>query len=240
MTSNQDKVILITGTSQGIGQGIAKHYLKDGWTVVGAIRSPQTAPKYEGNYITVKADQSSLTDFKDAVEELKTKHNITHFDIVVANSGIGGSGDFLKTASATELDQVYQVNTRGPLLLYQATRPLLKEDGTFVVMSSAVGSLQRTYFWEHTGFYGASKAAVNYLTRTIHFEEPTLKAFTMHPGIIETKGSRKAWEDMGEPPKELQRSVDESIPSIVNVINTATKEETSGWMWNGDGTKADF
>ncbi|TYJ54942.1 hypothetical protein B9479_004354 [Cryptococcus floricola] len=240
MTSNnQDKVILITGTSQGIGEGIAKHYLKQGWTVVAAVRSPEKGPNLEGNVITVKADQSSLTDFQDVIEELKTKHNITHFDIVVANSGTAGSGALLTKASPTEFDYVYQVNTRGPLVLYQATRPLLKDNGTFVVISSLAGSLQRTFFWEHIGLYGASKAAVNYLTRTIHYEEPTLKAFTIHPGVVNTKGARKSWDDVGKPPIEPE-TVDDVIPGIVKLIDTSTKEETSGWMWNNDGSKADF
>ncbi|WVQ71073.1 hypothetical protein IAR50_000598 [Cryptococcus sp. DSM 104548] len=69
-------------------------------------------------------------------------------------------------------------------------------------------------------------------TRTIHLEEPTLKAFTIHPGIVGTKGYRAAGDAMGEPPKEAQQTVDDVIPNIVNVIDTATKEETSGWMWN--------
>ncbi|WVQ71176.1 hypothetical protein IAR50_000701 [Cryptococcus sp. DSM 104548] len=241
-SSNQDKVILITGTSQGIGEGIAKHYLKQGWTVVAAIRSPETAPKLEGNVIIVKADHSSLTDFKDAVEELKNKHHITQLDIVVANAGVTGSLGPLTTASSSNFDHVYQVNTRGPLLLYQATRPLLKDDGAFVVISSLAGSLQKTFFWEGNGIYGASKAAVNYLTRTIHYEEPSLKAFSIHPGLVETNMARKALEMMGgsKPPGLVTETVNEVVPGIVKVIATATKEDTSGWMWMNDGTKASF
>ncbi|ODO07482.1 hypothetical protein L198_01061 [Cryptococcus wingfieldii CBS 7118] len=232
MTSNnQDKVILITGTSQGIGEGIAKHYLKQGWTVIGVNRNPEKTPKLGGNIITVKADQSSLTDFHDVVKELRTKHNITQIDIVIANSGTGGPGALLKNASSTDLDYVYQVNTRGPLVLYQATRPLLKDNGTFVVISSLAGSLQRTFAWELIGFYGASKAAVNYLTRTIHYEEPALKAFTIDPGSVDTKSAREAWDAFGKPPVEAS-AVDDVIPGIVKVINDSTKEDTSGWMWN--------
>ncbi|ODN75679.1 hypothetical protein L198_08136 [Cryptococcus wingfieldii CBS 7118] len=232
--------ILITGTSQGIGEGIAKHYLKQGWTVVAAIRSPEKGPNLEGSVITVKADQSSLTDFHNIIEELKTKHNITHFDIVVANSATAGSRALLTKASPTEFDYVYQVNTRGPLVLYQATRPLLKDNGTFVVISSLAGSLQRTFFWEDIGLYGASKAAVNYLVRTIHYEEPTLKAFTIHPGSVNTKMSRETWDgDFSKLPIQPV-TVDDVIPGIVKLIDTSTKEETSGWMWNNDGSKADF
>ncbi|ODO07502.1 hypothetical protein L198_01081 [Cryptococcus wingfieldii CBS 7118] len=172
-SNNQDNVIFITGTSRGIGEGIARHYLKEGWTVVAAVRSPEAAPRLEGKIIT-------------AVEELKTKHNITHFDIVVANSGVAASGAFLAQASPTEFDHIYKVNTRGPLVLYQATRPLLKDDGTFVVISSLAGSLNKDFLWEYIGLYGASKAAVNYLTRTVHYEEPALKAFTINPGAVDT------------------------------------------------------
>ncbi|ODN84155.1 hypothetical protein L202_00159 [Cryptococcus amylolentus CBS 6039] len=202
ISNNQDNVIFITGTSRGIEEGIARHYLKEGWTVVAAVRSPEAAPRLEGRIITVKADQSSLTDFKD----LKTKHNITHFDIVVASSGVAASGAFLAQASPTEFDHIYKVNTRGPLVLYQATRSLLKDDGTFVVILLA---------------------AVNYLTRTIHHEEPALKAFTINPGAVDTKMIRDSLDAIGNP-----GAVENVVPGIVNVISTSTKEENSGWMWN--------
>ncbi|WVQ71177.1 hypothetical protein IAR50_000702 [Cryptococcus sp. DSM 104548] len=244
MTSNnQDKVILITGASQGIGEGIARHYLKQGWTVVAAVRSPQTAPKLEGKFITVKADQSSVTDFKDAVEELKTKHRITHLDIVVANAGVAGHDSLLADASISDYDYIMAVNARGPLVLYQATRPLLKDDGTFVVISGLGGSLQKSFFWERMGLGGASKATVNHLTRTIHFEEPTLKALAINPGFVNTKMNRETFADKdGNYPAglPLPSSVDEVVPGIVKVIDTATKEETSGWFWDNDGTKLDF
>ncbi|ODO07503.1 hypothetical protein L198_01082 [Cryptococcus wingfieldii CBS 7118] len=50
---------------------------------------------------------------------------------------------------------------------------------------------------------------------------------------------RDSLDAIGNPPVELD-AVEDVVPGIVNVINTSTKEETSGWMWNKDGTKADF
>ncbi|WVQ71074.1 hypothetical protein IAR50_000599 [Cryptococcus sp. DSM 104548] len=64
---NQDKVILITGTSRGIGQGIAKQLPQTRMDSRGCHPQPRDSPKFEGNFITIKADQYSLTDFKDAV-----------------------------------------------------------------------------------------------------------------------------------------------------------------------------
>ncbi|ODO07474.1 hypothetical protein L198_01053 [Cryptococcus wingfieldii CBS 7118] len=229
-SNENNKVVLITGTSQGVGLGLAKSYLERGWTVITAIRSPEKAPKLGGKSILVKIDHSSLTDFKDAVEELKTKHNITHLDTVISNAGANDSGSLLLEADADEFDWDYKVNTRGPLLLYQATRPLLKDNGTFAVISSLAGSITRDFLWEKFGLYGASKAAVNYLVRTIHHEEPALKAFTIHPGIVDTKmgregGSNRGWDAA---PSETVEGV---VPGITKTIDDATKEETSGWMW---------
>ncbi|WVQ76105.1 hypothetical protein IAR50_005745 [Cryptococcus sp. DSM 104548] len=233
MTASDQKTILITGANRGIGQEIAKQYLSLGWRVVAGVRDVSTMPKLsekEGDLVVVKIDSKSTTDAKEAVAELKTKHNITHLNIVLANAGIAPIGSLLSETSIDSLDDVLSVNTRGPLVLYQATRELLdEEDGCFAVISSMLGSITPE-LWPRFGVYGTSKAAVNFLMRTIHAEEPKLKVFMIHPGWVETgMGVESATvAKVDAPPYTMA----DTVPGIVKILNNATKEETSGWMWN--------
>ncbi|TYJ52415.1 hypothetical protein B9479_006990 [Cryptococcus floricola] len=237
MSASAQKTILITGANRGIGQEIAKQYLSFGWRVVAGVRDVTKMPRLsekEGDVVVVKIDSKSTTDAKEAIQELKTKYNITHLDIVLANAGIAPIGDLMSEASIEELDEVLKVNTRGPLVLYQATRELLEDDGCFAVISSMLGSITPDR-WARFGIYGTSKAAVNFIMRTIHAEEPKLKVLSIHPGWVETgMGVESATvAKVDAPPYTMA----DTVPGIVKILNNATKEETSGWMWNFDGTK---
>lgn len=77
------------------------------------------------------------------------------------------------------------VNAAGVVRLFQATLPLLQKAKrpVFIVVSSVAGSIadmERVTF--PISSYGASKATVNYLVRRMHFEQPELVAFAVHPG----------------------------------------------------------
>lgn len=78
------------------------------------------------------------------------------------------------------------MNTIGPLVLFQATIGLLKKSGKpkFVVVSSIMGSIELAPSMPPITVYGSSKAAVNYIVRRIHAENPELIAFPLHPGYV--------------------------------------------------------
>jgi norsolorinic acid ketoreductase len=83
----------------------------------------------------------------------------------------------------------YQINVLGPLHLFQATAPLLvaSQKPKFVAMSSGAGSISgvEKLKVENTA-YGASKAALNFVTRRIHAENEHLIAFPINPGWLQT------------------------------------------------------
>ncbi|ODN85279.1 hypothetical protein L198_07603 [Cryptococcus wingfieldii CBS 7118] len=225
------KTILVTGANRGIGLEIAKSYLDKGWKVVAAVRDVGKMPKLEGDLLVLKIDAAYLTDAQEAAQELRTRHNIHDLTILLANAGVGLMGPTLAQTPVASFEESIQINTRGPLLLYQAFRDILGdgEGKTFAVVSSKGGSIltpKRIGF----GVYGCSKAAVNFLVRAIHFEETKLKAFAIHPGWVETEmgimASTKANMN-GTTPQRLEYTV----PGIIRLLETTTKEEHSGWMW---------
>ncbi|GFZ51957.1 hypothetical protein JCM24511_09727 [Saitozyma sp. JCM 24511] len=126
--------VLITGSNRGIGLGLAKAYLEQGYTVIGAVRDPPKQPPLEG-LITVKIDAESDTDAFEAVTSLKSR-GITTLDLVIANAGVGGEMTPFTSIGAESLMDTFKVNTIAPLLLFQATLPLIPKGGKFVVLST--------------------------------------------------------------------------------------------------------
>ena len=183
----------------GIGQGLLADYLsRPNTTAIAGVRDPShpsvqalsKLPKGPSStLIIVKIDSASPSDAADAVQTLQTKHKITSLDTVIANAGISYPKAFGPVANVKveDVKEHLDVNTIGPLVLFQATQPLLKKavhgPGKFVTVSSPIGSIggmeQRPF---PMSAYGASKAALNYLTRKIHFEHEDLIAFAVDPG----------------------------------------------------------
>lgn len=139
----------------------------------------------DSELIIVKIDSSSETDASAAVKTLELNHSITKLDVVIANAGICKAIKPVVDLPIQEVQEHLRVNTIGALILFQAVHPLLQSASQprFVVVSAIAGSIgglesHRVPF----GAYGMSKAALNYLTRKIHAENPWLIAFPIHPG----------------------------------------------------------
>jgi norsolorinic acid ketoreductase len=140
----------------------------------------------DSNLIIVKVESRSDTDALEAISSISDQ-GINHLDVVIANAGYYTPPADPKVAEITakELLDHVDVNTAGPIRLFQATLPLLQkaEKPIFAYMSSMAGSITATGEVPFSaGVYGASKAASNFLVRRAHAEHPDLIIFAMHPG----------------------------------------------------------
>jgi norsolorinic acid ketoreductase len=163
-------------------------------TVIAGVRDLESASSkainslptgQDSKAIVVHIDNLSESPAKDSIKVLESKHGITKLDVVIANAGIA---NFYGPAINTPLSEVrdhFEVNTIGSLALFQATWPLLQAapKPKFVVVTTGLASIgdMGSVPMPATA-YGASKAAVNYITRKIHFENPNLIAFPISPG----------------------------------------------------------
>ena len=187
---------LVTGAGRGLGRGFVATLLQRPSTmVIAALRDPSSTnaeslaqlPKAkESKLIIVKIDSTSDSDPFEAVTKLQNEHNINSIDVVIANAAaIGAPPAPVSAASVEGIRQDFQVNAVAPLLLFQATWPLLQKSKTpkFVGISTCLATIGKMdeYPWP-TASYGVSKAAMNYFVRKAHFENEELVAFAVHPG----------------------------------------------------------
>jgi norsolorinic acid ketoreductase len=163
--------------------------------VVAATRDPSgeeaqdldTLAKGDGSkLLLVKIESTSETDALEAFRSLQSQ-GVSHLDVVIANAGIFRAEAFLEVAKmkTSDLTEHVDVNVNGPIRLFQATLPLLKaaKQPKFIVISSAVATIANAEYIPYTvAAYGASKAALNFLLRRIHIENPEIIAIAFHPG----------------------------------------------------------
>ncbi|CZR65883.1 related to ketoreductase [Phialocephala subalpina] len=185
--------------------------------------------------IAVKIVSSDESAAHTAMQHLQAEHGITKLDVVIANAGIAKYFGPASSTPIAEMREHLEINALAPLILFQSTASLLKAalKPKFVVIStkgSTIGGMENEPF--PLTAYGTSKAAVNYIVRKIHFENPWLIAFPIHPGRVATNEESIAAKSV----MIASISIEQSVVGVITQISEATREETSGTFRSYDGT----
>ncbi|WKB37370.1 3-oxoacyl-ACP reductase FabG [Terrilactibacillus sp. S3-3] len=197
--SFENKTVVVTGASKGIGKGIAQAFAGAGASVAVVSRHREEAECSAaeivaggGKAYAFEGDVTSLESMKQLAK--KVNGSFGGIDIICANAGIFPSAS-LEDISGAEWDAVMNTNVKGTFFTVQASLPYLKRsDGGRIIMTSSItGPLTGYAGWSH---YGASKAAQLGFMRSAALELAphgiTINAIM--PGNVMTEGLR----DMGE------------------------------------------
>ncbi|KAL1730106.1 hypothetical protein EV714DRAFT_250751 [Schizophyllum commune] len=238
---------LVSGANRGIGLGIVTALAgRPNTTVFAGARNPAAATdlnalaaKHPNNLHVLKLVSGDKPGNLAAVEEIRKKAG--KLDVVIANAGIGDFFASTLEMKPEEMTRHFDVNVNGTLVLFQATYPLLKESPVrkFVPIGSLVGSVSiGSQFPARMLAYGASKAALHYLTRKIYQEHPELTVFAVNPGDgVATDMATRTFEAEPGMKGMTPIKVEDSVNGMLNIIDGATRETLGGEFVNFDGTK---
>jgi NAD(P)-dependent dehydrogenase (short-subunit alcohol dehydrogenase family) len=167
------KVILITGTSSGIGKACAAVLSSRGWTVIGASRRGTEGPGEQGIAMDVDDDASVSAGVSHVIAE----HG--QIDAILACAGWGLAGAAEQTPIADAKAQ-FETNFWGAVRVTQAVLPIFRRagGGRVMLMSSIGGVLGIPY----QAFYSASKFALEGYAESLAYE---VSPFKIHVSLIE-------------------------------------------------------
>ncbi len=187
----ENKSVLITGASRGIGAATARLLFSNGANLVLAARSlneitalAQELDPSGSKVIAVACDVSSYTDVNNAVNTAITQFG--SLDVLINNAGLIEPIKTLHESDPTQWSHVIDVNTKG---VYYGTHAALQhmlpnKQGTIINISSgaATGALEG---WSH---YCASKAAALSITRCTdkEYRDQGINVIGMSPGTVAT------------------------------------------------------
>ena len=207
---NTAKTALIIGASRGLGLGLVKQLLGDGWQVTATVRDPQKAQALQalGN---VRIETLDMDD-QHAVIALSQRLKEQTFDLLFVNAGVKGPDDQRPgQASLAQVGQLFFTNAVAPINLAQRFVGQIREgSGVLAFMSSVLGSVTIADAPE-LALYKASKAALNSMTNSFvaQLDGQALTVLSMHPGWVKT--------DMGG--EDAHIDVETSTRGLVQQVN---------------------
>jgi NAD(P)-dependent dehydrogenase (short-subunit alcohol dehydrogenase family) len=187
------RTVVVTGAGTGIGHGIAALLLREGANVVAVGRREEPLAALQtvadGDLVAVVARDLTLPS---SVEEIVAVavDRFGGIDGVVNNAGRARFAA-LEDVADEDFTTMFTINLWAPVALTRAALPhLRRREGSVVNVSSVGGALPMP----GRSLYGASKAALNSLTRSLARElAPTVRVNAVLPGPVQTP----MWSDMG-------------------------------------------
>jgi NAD(P)-dependent dehydrogenase (short-subunit alcohol dehydrogenase family) len=183
----ENKVVVVTGGTSGIGLATAKAFAEAGASVFITGRRQvalDTAVKQIGGRITgVQGDMAVLADIDRLYDAVQQKH--AQIDVVFANAG-GGELAPLGTITEAHYQATFDSNVKGVLFTVQKALPLLRDGGS-VILTASTTSIKGTGAFS---VYSATKAAVRNFARSwiLDLKDRHIRVNAVSPGLTETAG----------------------------------------------------
>ena len=193
----ENKVVLITGGTRGIGLATAKLFASEGALVVivGRDKNKMSEAVRDVPLRGEAGDVSKAADCERIVARTLSLH--AHLDVLINCAGVIFRNRTVEQTSEDEWDTTFDVNVKGTFLMSKYALPALRETkGSIVNVSSYVGLVG----FAGTSAYAASKAAILNLTRSMALDHAKegIRVNAVCPGSVDTEMIRNAWQQFGD------------------------------------------
>lgn len=230
MQNIENKVILITGGSKGIGYGIAEALLSKGCKVAITSRSQKSADDAAAslddsgnNILALQSDVRDFSSQKSCVDKVIEKWG--KLDVVIANAGVGHFAP-IEDLTLEQWNEVIDTNLTGPFNSIKASvAELKKTKGYYITISSLAG----TNFFPSGAAYNASKFGLTGFTQSVMLDlrQSGINVSTIMPGSVATHFNNHepnpsdSWkiqkEDLGKLVVDLLEMNPRTLPSKIEV-----------------------
>ena len=226
----KDKVILITGTGDGIGATAAKTFAKYGATIILLSKTEKKivaindeivdAGHPQPAIITLNLENATADDYAGLAHTIESEFG--HLDGLLHNAAMFEGLSPIAQFDNTLWDRIVKVNLQAPFLLSQAMIPLLNKSqaASMVFTSSGVAHKGRAYW----GAYGVTKAAgdnlMGILADELELSTP-IRVNSIDPGRVRTRMRALAFP--GEDPMTIP-AAEEIMDAYLYLMSDESKE----------------
>ena len=244
------KVVIITGASSDIGQGIVKRFSEEGAKVILVaknLKRLEDARKAVGNTESTASVSCDLTDesqVMQAVDQIMNTYG--KIDILVNNAGAINDPVHFHRMKGSEIKKLIDINLLGSFHATKAVLSKMSKLKSGVIINIGSISSERAIPRVHLAVYSATKAAISMFTKSIAVEyaRKNIRCNCINPGIINS-GMIKSYLDDPDARKVLEDRLPLArIGEPVDVANAALylASDEANWITgvilNVDGGKA--
>lgn len=196
MSASKTQVIVITGTSRGLGRSLAEHYLAKGYKVAGCSRGEGTI--CNPGYFHTTCDIGQEREVCSWIRKVRSQYG--GIDALICSAGLVRSALFLSVTPGTVMESFLKTNIAGVFYVMREVSKLMvaKGYGRIIAISSTMAALHE----EGTAVYSATKSAVTEMTKVLA-KELAPRGITCNvvaPGMMWTDSSKdlaksEEWKD---------------------------------------------
>ncbi len=203
----ENKVAIVTGASSGLGEAIAKMFLKEGAKVVlSDINEYANLESLGENALLFKADVSKKEEVENLVNFAVEKFNT--LDVMVNNAGIA-VGSSIFDLEEDLWQKTIDINLKGVMLGTKFAAKYMRENnikGSIINISSIAGSIG----FQNSVAYCSSKGGVSQLTKAAGVELAPygIRVNAIAPGYIKTNMTKFVYED-----EAVNKEIEKSTPA---------------------------
>ena len=222
----KDKIIIVTGASQGIGLATARHLSKLGGKIVLAARSEHLLKEIEkeiSNSFMVVTDMRKEEDVKKLIDKSLKKYG--RIDILINNAGQGMYG-LVEKINLADYKKIMDLNVYAILNAMELVIPHMRRQGGGMIVNISSGTSKRYIPW--IGAYSSTKYALNALSFIARQElaNDGIIVSTVFPKITATNFAKNA---IGSRPdfanKIMEIDPAEKVAEKIEEIIRSEKEE---------------
>jgi len=225
MTSIQDRIVLVTGASSGIGAACARVFAQAGAKLILAARRSERQEKLAAQ-LTAEFGVQIYTlelDVRDRAAVELTLENLpvawASVDILVNNAGLSRGLDKLYEGNVQDWEEMLDTNVKGLLYVTRCLVPGMVERGRGHVVN--LGSIAGHQTYPRGNVYCASKAAVRALSEGLKQDllGTPVRVTSVDPGIVETEFSNVRFRGDSERAKTVYANLTPLTPEdIADII----------------------
>ena len=247
LRSLKNKVVLITGGSQGIGEALANEAARRGAIVVVCARNVEKLELVAKRCMILSGRPSfhyqlDVTD-PDAVDRVLTtiQHEVGAIDVLVNSAGVGDMVAVVKQ-KYTSMSKMVQVNLLATMYLNRKVAKQMMDQGYGAIIN--IASLAGKIPTPHSGVYSATKAGIVQFDNILRMEvaDYGVQVLTVNPGPVKTEFFQKADptgnylamlpEQLQIEPEQLASQVWDNVGHKTREINVPAYTTALSWVYN--------
>jgi len=238
LNSFQDRTVIITGASAGVGAATARAFAKQQAKLVLIARGQQALDKIaaeltpQTSVLTFAIDVTDTAKYIEMLESVEQSFGAIH--ILINNAGYHKRGDVGKN-TAVDLAKMVDVNLRAPIELSTLTLPYIKKQQYGAIVN--VGSLAGRTPLQGAATYSATKAGLRAFTYALaeELQDTSIKVGVVSPGPIDTGFIMSELDDVEDIVFSQPMSSAEQVASAIMQIADGQSTEislpkASGWL----------